>query len=154
MREDLIVRIAGHEEHFRFPPSATSTSPRTDVLATLGRHQVGSIVATLADFAIMSVLVGGFEMSSTLATAIGAAAGGVTNFNIGRHWIFGATGMRAAIQAWRYALVSLVSLSLNAAGEYVLHDHLGIQFVLARVIVAIGVSVLWNFPAQRSFVYR
>jgi len=129
-------------------------SPRQGLMATFGRHQIGAVVATLVDFTVMSVLVSGFEVAPALATAVGAATGGVTNFTLGRRWIFGATGAPAAPQAWRYALVSLVSLSLNAGGEYALHDRLGIQYVLARVLVAVGVSVCWNFPLQRRFVYH
>jgi hypothetical protein len=50
--------------------------------------------------------------------------------------------------------VSLVSLGLNSAGEYVLVSVARMQYVLARVLVAIAVSVVWNFPMQRGFVYR
>jgi CDP-diacylglycerol--glycerol-3-phosphate 3-phosphatidyltransferase len=138
----------------RTPQDLVTAPPKQGLLATFGRHQVGSVVATLVDFGIMSALVSGFELPAALATGIGAAAGGVTNFTLGRHWIFRARDARAATQAWRYALVSLVSLLLNAAGEYVLHDRLGVQYLLARVLVSISVSVCWNFPLQRGFVYR
>jgi CDP-diacylglycerol--glycerol-3-phosphate 3-phosphatidyltransferase len=136
------------------PPDVVAiASRRRGLLATFGRHQVGSVVATLIDFAIMSALVSGLGMPPALATGIGAAAGGVTNFTLGRRWIFRASRAPAGMQAWRYALVSLVSLSLNAAGEYVLHDRFGVQYLLARVIISICVSVCWNFPLQRTFVY-
>jgi len=129
------------------------TSARPALLATLGRHQVGAMLATLVDFGTMGALVTGFGVPAALATAIGAAAGGISNFGIGRHWVFGATGTRAAVQAWRYGLVALVSLLLNAAGEYAFHDRLRVHYLVARVVVSLGVSVCWNFPAQRGFVY-
>jgi putative flippase GtrA len=140
--------------HTRGEKKVSPSSGRKRLLATFGRHQVGSIAATVVDLGTMFVLVSGFDVPAAVATGIGAALGGVTNFALGRRWIFRADDERAATQAWRYALVSLVSLSLNAAGEYILHDRLGIQYQLARVIVAIGVSVCWNFPLQRGFVYR
>jgi putative flippase GtrA len=111
-------------------------------------------VATLVDFMIMCALVSFVRVPAAIATAIGATAGGVTNFTLGRHWIFRASDAPARAQAWRYAFVSLVSLSLNAGGEYVLHDRLDVHYLLARILVAIGVSVCWNFPLQRDFVYR
>ena len=127
---------------------------RTGLLATFGRHQVGSVVATAIDFATMSALVSGFGMAAALATAIGAAVGGVSNFLLGRHWIFSAKHDPMGGQAGRYAFVSGMSLALNAGGEYVLHDLFGIQYLLARVMIAFIVSICWNFPVQRAFVYR
>ncbi len=131
-------------------------SPRggTGLFATFGRHQIGSIIATVVDFGIMSLLVSGIGVPAASATAIGAGTGGIVNFTLGRRWIFRAGDAPAASQAWRYTFVSLVSLSLNAEGEYVLHDRLGLQYFLARVLVSIAVSVCWNFPLQRNFVYR
>lgn len=127
---------------------------RSGLLATFGRHQVGSVVATAIDFGTMAALVSGFGMGAAPATAIGAALGGLSNFLLGRHWIFSAQHDEAIAQASRYAFVSGASLAWNAGGEYVLHDMLGLHYLLARVIIAFAVSVLWNFPVQRAFVYR
>jgi putative flippase GtrA len=134
--------------------SVASPSTRRSLLATFSRHQVGAIVATAVDFATMAALVSGMGMPAAAATAIGAAAGGLTNFLLGRHWIFSAAEGHAGGQAFRYAFVSGASLGWNTGGEYLFHDVLGLQYLLARVIVASLVSVLWNFPVQRAFVYR
>jgi putative flippase GtrA len=134
--------------------AAVPLTSRQGLLATFGRHQAGSIIATCIDFGTMSLLVSGLGMSAALATAIGAFLGGVSNFLLGRHWIFSAKHEHVGGQAGRYAFVSGASLGFNAGGEYVLHDLLGIQYLLARVIIATVVSVFWNFPVQRAFVYR
>jgi putative flippase GtrA len=54
----------------------------------------------------------------------------------------------------RYAIVSAASAVWNAAGEWLFHDRLGVEYVVARVIVAVIVSFTWNFPMQRYFVFR
>jgi putative flippase GtrA len=113
--------------------SASVPAARRGPLATFGRHQVGAVVATAIDFATMSALVSGLGVPAALATAIGDPVGG---------------------QAWRYVFVSGASLGWNAGGEYVLHDLLGLHYLLARVVIASIVSVCWNFPVQRAFVYR
>jgi putative flippase GtrA len=136
------------------PARALTPKTRKGLASSFGRHQVGALLATGIDFGTMSALVSLFGLPAPLATAIGAALGGVSNFLLGRHWIFSADDGHAGDQAWRYVLVSATSLGLNAGGEYVLHDRLGIQYLLARVIVASIVSVGWNYPVQRSFVYR
>ncbi|HKU37648.1 MAG TPA: GtrA family protein [Polyangiales bacterium] len=122
--------------------------------ATFLRHQAGSLAATVFDFSTMIGMVQLLHVHPALGTAVGAAAGGMFNFLLGLHWIFPAGRSTAFGSALRYALVSVASLGLNTAGEYVLVSWLGVQYVLARLLVAIGVSVLWNFPMQRDFVYR
>ena len=117
------------------------------------RHQAGAIFVTVLDFTTMSLLVQLAHTSAVIGTVIGAALGGTTNFILGRKWIFSARAEAASHQALRYTLVSGLSLVLNAAGEYLLHDRLGLQFQLARVMIAALVSVAWNFPMHRYFVF-
>jgi len=123
-------------------------------LETLARHQLGSLISGFVDFATMIALVHTFALGPATATACGAATGAVANFLLGQRMIFAdATGSTAG-QALRYALVSGTSLLLNASGEYVLTTGLRVQYVVARAFVALAVSVLWNFPMQRHFVFR
>jgi putative flippase GtrA len=131
-----------------------ASEPRVmKAVATFARHQAGAIFVTLLDFAVMSALVTLAGTSAVVGTVVGAATGGVTNFVLGRKWIFAATGANARHQAVRYTAVSGASLLWNAGGEYVLHDRLGIQFQIARAIIATVVSVAWNFPMHRYFVF-
>lgn len=119
-----------------------------------GRHQVAALISTAVDFAVMVLCVSGLGAAPSIGTAIGATAGGVTNFMLGRHWTFEAGEGAAAPQALRYAFVSGASRGWNTLGEWVLSERIGVQYVLARLVVALAVSVLWNFPMQRYFVFR
>ena len=121
---------------------------------TLLRHQAGATAATIVDFSTMIACVRLAGLSPVTATAIGAACGAITNFTLSRRWIFDASKGHLGAQALRYALVSGASLVLNALGEKLLHEGLHIQYILARVIVAITVSVCWNFTMHRFFVFR
>ena len=123
-------------------------------LLTLLRHQVGSLIATLVDFGTMIALVAGLGVPPVRATAVGALCGATTNFILGRRWIFRAKTDDRKGQIARYAFTAVMSLSFNAAGEYALHYWLGIQYVVARAFVSVAVSLLWNFPMQRRFVFR
>ncbi|HKP62353.1 MAG TPA: GtrA family protein [Polyangiales bacterium] len=124
------------------------------MIATFVRHQAGSLAATVLDFSTMIGAVQLLHVHPAVGTACGAALGGGFNFLLGRHWIFPAGESTAFGSALRYALVSFASLGLNTAGEWLLVSWLGVQYVRARLLVAIAVSVFWNFPMQRSFVYR
>jgi putative flippase GtrA len=141
------------------PPLATSSAeaPMTASAAawrTLGRHQVGATVATVVDFGMMIFLVEAFRLRPDVATAIGAALGGLTNFTLGRTWIFRGHSGHIAGQALRYASVSAAGAALNAFGEHLVHDNAHVQYIIARALVAIAVSLMWNFPMQREFVFQ
>jgi putative flippase GtrA len=141
------------------PPVAAAgeTSPPTSrrtLGGYLGRHQIASLISTVVDFGTMVLLVELLHRSAVLGTMAGATFGALTNFELGRHWTFRADKAHVAPQALRYALVSAASAALNALGEYGLHDRLGVQYFAARAVVAVAVSLLWNFPLQRHFVFR
>jgi putative flippase GtrA len=135
------------------PRPRVGVRPRERLAPLLARHQVGALVATAFDFSTMVFLVqaGGFD--PVPATAVGAACGALTNFLVSRGWIFRAEGASPTMQVARYVLVSGASLVLNTTGQHILHHLLGVQYVIARVMVAVVVSVAWNFPMHRAFVF-
>jgi putative flippase GtrA len=122
-------------------------------LGLLARHQTGALTASAVDFLMMICWVELRLGSSVSGTAVGAASGAITNFLLGRRWIFQAGNRSAARQAFRYALVSAGSLGLNSLGQYLALRVIGLPYVLCRVIVAAIVSVCWNFPLHRRFVF-
>lgn len=117
------------------------------------RHQAGSVIATIVDFSVMIALVSLAGAAPALGTAVGAASGGTVNFLLGRKWIFRATHHHPAPQAGRYAMVSFGSLVLNTCGVHVLASVLHYPYVYARFAISFAVSILWNFPLQRHFVF-
>ncbi|HEY3816624.1 MAG TPA: GtrA family protein [Polyangiaceae bacterium] len=112
------------------------------------------MIATVVDYGAMIALVEVAHLSPVVATAISAPLGAVTNFSLGRVWIFRAQAGHWAAQGLRYAVVSAASAGWNTLGEHLVHDIAGMQYVLARVFVSVAVSLLWNFPMQRRFVFR
>jgi putative flippase GtrA len=117
------------------------------------RHATTSIMATIVDYLTMIVLVSFAGMRPVPATAIAASAGAVTSFTFSRYFTYHATHVAAGHQMWRFVLVSGSSLGLNTLGEYLLHDRVGLQYILARVITSITVSCGWNYPMLRFFVF-
>jgi putative flippase GtrA len=116
------------------------------------RHHTGSFLATCVDFAVMIALVEILDVGPVAATATGALAGALTSFLLGRSWVFRAEASASTGQAIRYALVAMASLALNSGGEHVLVQA-GLGYVKARVIVAVAVSNLWNYPLHKFFVF-
>jgi putative flippase GtrA len=119
------------------------------------RHQAGGIIAAGVDFLTMVAWVELVHGSAVAGTAVGAACGAITNFLLGRRWIFRAENHGALWQAVRYALVSSGSLALNSLGQHLLLNVLELHgYVLTRAGVAALVAMTWNFPLHRFFVFR
>jgi len=131
------------------PPPATTAS----ALTLIGKHQVSALFATVVDFAVMILVVEALHRSPVMGTALGATSGAIANFTLGRHWTFRARNGRAWAQALRYAVVSFDSLVLNAIGVFALVAVPHVHYVAARVCTALAVSLLWNFPMHRHFVF-
>jgi putative flippase GtrA len=120
----------------------------------LTKHLVASLLATAVDFALMMLLVEALGISAELATLAGALLGGITNFALGRTWVYRAVGARSpAEQAARYAIVSAASAGLNALGEHVVLAWAGAHYAAARALVSLVVSVGWGYPMQRYMVF-
>jgi putative flippase GtrA len=75
------------------------------------------------------------------------------NFTLNRRFTFPDHGATVRGQALRYTLVSGTSAILNALGEYVGTRFFRAPYALARAVVAICVSVGFNYPVQRHFVF-
>jgi putative flippase GtrA len=121
---------------------------------TLLRHQLGAFIAAVIDFGTMILAVQRGGWTPVQATALGASTGALANFLLGRAWIFRRRWGGLGSQAIRYALVSAASALANTIGEHLVHDVLQVQYIVARMLVSIVVSLTWNFPMQRGFVFR
>ena len=75
------------------------------------RHHASSLAAAIVDFGVMVACVEGLGARPVPATVAGAACGAVTNFLLGRYWIYRRGEDAARGQAMRYALVSAASLA-------------------------------------------
>lgn len=120
----------------------------------LTKHLVAALLATAVDFAVMGLLVELAATGAEIATLVGALVGGITNFSLGRGWVYRAAGARApGEQAARYAAVSAASAGLNALGEHVAFVWAGSHYAVARGVVSLVVSVCWGYPMQRYVVF-
>jgi putative flippase GtrA len=117
------------------------------------RHHTTSVLSTVVDYGVMVAAVELGHLRPVLATVIGAFCGALTNFFVNRTFTYHAQAVRVRGQAWRFALVSGTSLALNAGGEYLFHNVLGIQYLIARIITSVIVSNAWNYPMLRFFVF-
>lgn len=134
-------------------PGTQPTTARS-LWGSFSRSQVAAAVATGVDFGLLFGLVEVFHLWYVVATALGALAGGITNFLMNRHWSFLATHRAASHQMWRYTWVSLASMGLNTLGVYAMTESLHIHYGISVLLVSTLVGVAFNFPLHRHYVFR
>lgn len=111
-------------------------------------------MATVVDFLVTIGCVEGLHAWYLLATVLGNTAGGITNFYLGRHFVFHAAGPGHPAQAGRYVLVWAGSMLLNAAGVFLFTHALGVNYLYSKIVVSLVVGLGFNYLLQRYFVFR
>jgi putative flippase GtrA len=127
---------------------------RTPLLTSLRRSQIAAALASLSDYATLITLVELVRVWYVTATTLGGIVGAVTSFLIGRYWSFEARHGRFASQAFRYGVISGMSILLNTAGVYALKEFLQTPYLASKIVVSICVGILFNFPMHRHYVFR
>jgi putative flippase GtrA len=124
---------------------------RVKQLVVLAKSISAGGAATVVDLATMALLVSACGVSARIASVPALLVAGTVNFLGNRHFAFGATGEGAARQARLFALVHLVTLTLNA----VLFDFAmraadaRVPYWPIRLAVSTSVYLAWSFPMFR-----
>ena len=129
------------------------------------RAQLSAQFATLADFILTYVCFQWLGIYYVMATSIGAITGGIVNCVINYKWAFATKDCQFKWVFFKYILVWIGSFLLNVGGVYLLvellkhHTYLwerasGFYLIIAKVIVAVIVSVGWNYVLHRYFVFQ
>lgn len=124
------------------------------IFRSFARSQVSALISTAVDFLVFIFLKDLLGIWYVYATALGAFAGAVVNFLLGRYWVFESTEGDMTRQAIRYTFISLGSLLLNTFGVYALTESLQLDPLYSKIIIGILVGVFYNFYFQKIFVYK
>lgn len=120
---------------------------------TFCKAQFSAWISSAVDFGLTLLLANLCGVWYGYATFLGAVSGGITNCAINYKWVFHAFGMKKKYIAMRYTLVWCGSILLNTCGTYLLTEFSGQNFIIAKIIVAVLVAVLWNYQMQCNFVF-
>jgi len=129
-------------------------SDKTSNAKLFASAQVAALIGTAIDFLATIFFTEVFGLIYWVSNAIGAALGAITNFLLGRYWVFDAKDQQITKQAFRYILVSIGSLILNTLGVYLVTEFIGLHYVQSKIIVAVLVAVTYNFILQKNYVYK
>lgn len=118
------------------------------------KAQVASLIGTIVDFFITLVSVELFGIWYVAGTFFGNLSGGITNFMLGRQWVFKAQGRNLHTQIFRYLIVWCGSIILNTSGVYLMTHYLTVQYIVSKIIVSLVIAFGYNYILQRYFVFN
>lgn len=117
------------------------------------RAQTSAVLATATDFLIMVFCYQILGLPLGLAVACGPLVGGIVNFSLNRHWSFQASREGLAWQLLSYMAVCFVSAVVNSVGVLLLVEHTVLAYFPARVVIALAVALVINYPLHRFVVF-
>ncbi|RYD55427.1 MAG: GtrA family protein [Sphingobacteriales bacterium] len=121
---------------------------------TFFKAQAASFAASLMDFITTVVAVELLGFLVVPGAALGNIVGGITNFVLGRGWVFSAADGKVNYQALRYFVVWTGNICLNVGGVYIFTHLLGITYVISKVVVSLIVGFSYNYLLQKKYVFR
>ncbi len=113
----------------------------------------GGAVASLFDIAALVLMVES-GVSVPVAAFLAAGAGAVMNFLLNKYIAFRDRSPVTLEQLGRFAGVAVTTAMLMALTMKIVAVELGVQYMVAKVVCAALVFVVWSYPAQRKLVFR
>jgi phosphatidylglycerophosphate synthase/putative flippase GtrA len=150
-----IRRFTFIHHQLRLREGAPARAPRQEELSGwFQRAWIASAVATAVDYGTFTILVEVVGVYTGTSRALGALLGAITNFTLNKVYTFKTRENSVMVEVPRYAAISLTSLLLNTVGVILLTEGLRWNPLVAAAVVGIAVSLCWNLPLHRIFVFR
>jgi putative flippase GtrA len=114
---------------------------------------LGGVASTAADMSVLALLVEGAHLSVPVAAFLASMFGAIVNFTLNKYVAFKDKTPVSAEQLGRFAGVALATAGLMAFGMKLVAVRMGVPYMLAKVLCAASIFVIWTYPAQRRLVF-
>ena len=118
------------------------------------KAQLASFIASSVDYFITILCVEFLGFWYVAGSSTGTILGGMTNFSIGRNWVFKGGERERRIQLFRYFLVWTGYLLLTTIGVYMLTHFAHYNYLVAKINVSLFLAIAYNYPLQKRFVFK
>lgn len=123
-------------------------------MATFVKAQASSLVASAVDFLVTIFCKEVLGIWYVAASFTGTLSGGITNFILGRSWVFKKKKEKTIpVQAVKYLLVWCGNLVLNTAGVFLVTHYLKLDYKISKLAVSLFVGIFYNYFLQKKFVF-
>jgi putative flippase GtrA len=123
-------------------------------MITFAKAQLASLIASIVDYWCNIIAVEIFGIWYVWASAIGTMIGGVTNFSLGRNWVFRNKEKTRQVQLLRYTMVWTGYLVLTTFGVFLLTHYAHVNYIISKATVSLLMAISYNYPLQKKFVFR
>lgn len=123
-------------------------------MITFAKAQIASLIASAIDYWCTVIAVEIFGVWYVWASSMGTAVGGLTNFSLGRSWVFKTKEKEACAQIIKYAIVWGGYLLLTTSGVYLLTHYTRLNYIFSKVFVSLIMAISYNYPLQKRFVFK
>ncbi|WP_121356132.1 GtrA family protein [Flavisolibacter nicotianae] len=118
------------------------------------KAQFASFLASLVDYGITVFAVEFVGFWYLAGSSTGTILGGITNFSLGRNWVFKGGERERHIQLFRYFMVWSGYLFLATTGVYLLTHFANFNYLVSKASVTLFLAVAYNYPLQKRYVFR
>lgn len=118
------------------------------------KAQLASFLASLVDYGITIFCVEMIGFWYLAGSSTGTIIGGMTNFSLGRNWVFKGGERERKIQLFRYFMVWSGYLLLATCGVYLLTHFGSFNYLVSKISVTLFLAVAYNYPLQKRYVFR
>lgn len=113
----------------------------------------GGIAATIVDIAVLVFLVEVVALSIPVSAFLASSAGAAMNFVLNKYVAFRDRTPITVQQVARFGAVAVATALLMALAMKLVAVELGVPYVVAKLLCAVTVFLLWTYPAQRRLVF-
>lgn len=115
----------------------------------LFRYAIVGGIAFIADFGLLWLLTEFAHCHYIVAGSLSFIAGLLINYFLSTSWVFKTVGCRNRnVDFVFFAVIGEIGLAINAGLLYVLTDHVGIHYLISKLIATVVVFG-WNFTARK-----
>jgi putative flippase GtrA len=122
-------------------------------MSTFIKSQASSVISTIFDFLTTIVCKEFFYFAVVLSSLLGTLAGGIINFALGRNWVFDKRQKKMPMQIVKYILIWNGNLLLTTLGVFIATKYFKLNYIVAKVIVAVIMGTTYNYLLQKKFVF-
>jgi putative flippase GtrA len=113
----------------------------------------GGVAATLVDIVFLVFLVEVITLSIPIAAFLASGAGAAMNFVLNKYLAFRDRSPITLRQVASFAAVAVATALLMALAMKLVAVELGVPYVVAKLLCAITIFMVWTYPAQRKLVF-
>ena len=110
-------------------------------------------IASVVDVSILFVLTEYAGFHYLISSALSYLAGMITNYSLNKFLTFKNYDKRIARQFSLFVMVALVGLALNQLFLYIMVEHFGMWYILAKLI-SICLVGFWSFFGHKKITFK